>query len=71
MNLRYTGALPVTFVESVGEVEPGGEFFVPDEDAPRYLARADVEQVRDAPARKPKTAKAVADEPSADTTTAN
>lgn len=48
MKLRYVGTLPTNFITgSVGEVEPGGEFAVPDELAPAFLARADVEEVKD------------------------
>jgi hypothetical protein len=48
MKLRYVGLVPVTFITgSVGEVEPGMEFTVPDELAPAFLARADVEEVEE------------------------
>ncbi len=46
MKLRYVGNLPANFITgSVGEVEPGGEFTVPDELAPAFLARVDIEEV--------------------------
>lgn len=46
MKLRYAGTVPTTFITgSVGTMEPGEEFSVPDELAPAFLARADVEEV--------------------------
>lgn len=78
MRLRYTGSIPVTFTTVVGEVEPDAEFDVPDEDAPMYISRPDIEQVEDdpaadaqdaAPPKRNKSAKAVAAEPTTDTTT--
>lgn len=48
MKLRYTGVIPVTFMSyGIGEVEPGQEFSVTDEDAEVFLTRSDVEQVTD------------------------
>jgi hypothetical protein len=48
MKLRYTGTSTVTFVNSlVGEVVPGQEFNVPDEEAAAYLTRSDVEEVEE------------------------
>lgn len=49
MRLRYTGTIPVTFASPVGEVQPDGEFDVPDADAQTYLARTDLEAVDPAP----------------------
>ena len=44
-RLRYTGEQTVSFLTgSVGSVDPGGEFDVPDELAPRFLRRPDVER---------------------------
>ena len=44
-RLRYTGRHAVTFqTGNVGHQEPGAEFSVADELAPRFLRRADVEQ---------------------------
>lgn len=46
MRLRYVGTVPTTFITgSVGAVTHGDEFAVPDELAPSFLARADVEEV--------------------------
>ena len=43
--LRYTGTRPVSFLTGhVGLVGPGGEFSVPEDLAPRFLRRADVER---------------------------
>jgi hypothetical protein len=48
MKLRYVGDLPTTFITgAVGTVEPGMEFSVPDELAPAFLARVDVEEVEE------------------------
>lgn len=72
--LRYTGAAPTTFM-SVGEKESGAEFPVPDDEAPAYLVRQDIEQVPEPdpepepPTRPRKSAKA-ADDAAPDTTTA-
>lgn len=59
MKLRYVGTVPTTFITgSVGSVEPGDEFTVPDELASAFLARADVEEVvEELPAEKPVTPK--------------
>lgn len=51
MRVRYTGPIPTTFL-TVGEVEPGAEFDVPDEVADRYLQHGHIE-----PAGKPTKAK--------------
>lgn len=45
MKLRYTGTAPVTFMQLGLELEPGAEFSVEDEQAPGYLARADIESL--------------------------
>lgn len=42
MRVRYTGPIPTMFI-GVGEVEPGGEFDVPDEVADRYLQHGHIE----------------------------
>lgn len=55
MLLRYTGPQPVTFTSLGVEVEPGGTFDIPDEDAGSFLARADIEAV---PADEPPPDKA-------------
>lgn len=50
MRLRYTGPVPTTFVtHGVGEVDTGGEFEVPDDEAVGFLARPDVELAPDVP----------------------
>jgi hypothetical protein len=55
MKLRYVGVTPVSFTQSpVGEVFPGDEFEVPDDQAEGLLAHARVEQV---PAKSGKTRK--------------
>jgi hypothetical protein len=62
LRLRYVGLVPTTFMHSaVGEVQPGGVFAVPDEDADGFLARRDVEQAPEpeAEARPRKAAIAV------------
>lgn len=51
MKLRYTGALPITFI-GVGSLDPGSEFEVPDDQAERWSRRSDVEEV---PAETPPT----------------
>lgn len=69
MRLRYTGPAPVTFMTGVGEVAPGDEFTVADEDAPGYLARADVVKAlpsSSAPAGRRKSAKGAGQAPEAD-----
>lgn len=43
MRLRYVGAGSTTFI-GVGEVEPGAEFVVPDNQAEGFLRRPDVEE---------------------------
>lgn len=48
MRLRYTGPNPVTFVGAGLEVEPGGEFVVPDDDAGGYLAHPHIEEINEA-----------------------
>lgn len=60
MKLRYTGSVKATFAyPSVGEVEPGQEFIVPDEDAEGFLVRSDIEQVeRKAPVAPTKPVRA-------------
>lgn len=51
MRLRYVGSAPTTFMgHGVGEVEPRQEFDVLDDAAGGFLARADIEQVVEAPA---------------------
>jgi hypothetical protein len=58
MKLRYVGALPTTFITgAVGTVEPGTEFTVPDELAPAFLARADVEEVAEVEVEEAKPAR--------------
>jgi hypothetical protein len=45
MKLRYVGVIPVTFTQSsAGEVFPGDEFEVPDDQAEALLAHALVER---------------------------
>jgi hypothetical protein len=64
-RLRYTGPHPIVFIEDrVGHVEPGEEFEVRDDLAPRFLARPDIETVNadqaveeSAPARRTRTPK--------------
>jgi hypothetical protein len=46
--LRYTGDVPVTFMEA-GHVEPGAEFTVPGERLPGFMRRADVEHAAECP----------------------
>lgn len=56
MRLRYTGAAPTVFqTGGVGPLEPGEEFSIPDDLAPAFLNRPDIEPVR--PARPAKAAK--------------
>ena len=46
MRLRYVGITPVAFTQSpVGEVFPGDQFEVPDDQADALLAHALIEQV--------------------------
>jgi len=46
VRLRYVGTTRVTFTHTgVGDVSPGDEFTVTDEEAPGFLARADVLEV--------------------------
>lgn len=50
MLLVYTGLIPVTFTDvRVGEVFPGDEFNLPDEDVAPFLVRADVRVVNPVP----------------------
>lgn len=52
MKLRYVGVLPVTFTDQrIGELHPGDEFTIPDDDAPPFLTLTTVELVPDAPSR--------------------
>lgn len=57
MRLRYIGAGPITFAEA-GELEPGDEFTVPDDQADGYLRRADIEEAPPEPEPDPAPAKA-------------
>lgn len=41
VTLRYQGEIATTFLD-VGDVEPGGTFTVPADEAERYTRRADV-----------------------------
>lgn len=51
VRLRYTGALPTSFMTgNVGEVEPNGEFSVPDELVRSFIRLADVEHAGPCPA---------------------
>ncbi len=68
MNLRYTGAVAVTFMQLGRTVEPGEVFPVPDDDAPAYMDRTDVELVPDTPVRT--RAKAATEPKPDDTVTA-
>ena len=44
-RLRYTGERPQAFMEhGIGHVETGAEFEVPEDQAERYLRRADIEE---------------------------
>ena len=53
-RLRYTGAQPVTFLTGdVGPVDPGGEFDVAEDLAPRFLRRPDVEHAGECPGGDP------------------
>ena len=52
MRLRYIGAGPVTFVEE-GELEPGAEFTVPDDEADGWLRRDDIEETPSEPEPDP------------------
>lgn len=62
-RLRYTGPQATTFKSPpIGRVEPGAEFDVRDEDAPRFLGRRDIEVV----GGKAKTGKAGTPPPPAD-----
>ncbi|MHA6764681.1 hypothetical protein [Streptacidiphilus sp. PAMC 29251] len=63
MRLRYAGVLPTTFVTVGVEVDPGGEFEVPDDAAPGLLARADIEEMSAPSAPRRKAAKAPAADP--------
>lgn len=45
MRLRYTGSIPVTFATAVGEVQPGAEFDIPDDQSEAYLVREDIAEV--------------------------
>jgi hypothetical protein len=48
VKLRYTGSGTVTFFTAgVGEVEPGAVFTVPDDIAPAFTVRGDIEKVPD------------------------
>lgn len=59
MKLRYTGIDTTTFANPlVGEVHPGQEFFVSDEEAAAYLTRADVEVAEETTSPGPFTAPA-------------
>lgn len=66
MRLRYVGAGSTTFI-GVGEVEPGVEFVVPDDQAEGFLRRPDVEEAppesepTPTPARSRKTQKSPSD----------
>lgn len=66
MRLRYIGANATTFI-GVGEVEPGVEFAVSDDQAEGFLRRPDVEEAppepepTPAPARPRKASKAPSD----------
>lgn len=54
MRLRYTGALPTTFI-GVAALDPGDEFDLPDDQAERWLRRPDVEEVpADTPPARPR-----------------
>jgi hypothetical protein len=45
-TLRYIGDYPTAFAEfRIGQVEPGDTFGVPNDQAPAYTARADIEVV--------------------------
>jgi hypothetical protein len=57
VRLRYIGASPITFVEA-GELEPGAEFNVPDDQADGYLRRDDIEEAPPEPEPDPAPAKA-------------
>lgn len=64
MRLRYVGATPTTFITgSVGSVEPGDEFNVPDELASAFQARADVEEVAEKVAEKVTRKRSRSEEP--------
>lgn len=53
MRLRFAGPEPVSFATLSFEVAPGDEFEVPDEAAPGFLARSDVQAAPDPlPARR-------------------
>lgn len=52
MKLRYVGVLPVTFTDQrIGELHPGDQFVIPDDDAPPFLTISTVELVSDVPPR--------------------
>lgn len=60
MLLRYVGVQATTFM-TVGELQPGVEFDVPDDQAEGFLRRADVEEAPPSapppqPAAKPRKA---------------
>jgi hypothetical protein len=52
VKVRYTGAMPVTFIQLGREVKPGEEFDVPDADAEGYLARGDVQSAEPEPEKE-------------------
>ena len=62
MNLRYTGQHGVCFVShQVGYLEPGDEFSVPDDAAPSFLTRPDVEEIKATLVKRKTTPKGNAD----------
>ena len=69
MRLRYIGAGPITFVE-VGELEPGAEFNVLDDQADGYLRRDDIEEAPPepdpVPAKSPRKASKTTETDAAD-----
>lgn len=51
--LRYTGERKQAFTElGIGELEKGAEFNVPEDQAERYLRRADIEDAGNKGGRK-------------------
>ena len=48
--LRYTGEQSVSFLDhGIGQVEPGGTFTVPADDAERFTRRADIQLAGEPP----------------------